>query len=121
MRALSIEGRSADVLVNVIAPYGFSQMTSPWMSEEQAHLFAPSAVAPQVAWLASQACGVTGEIFLSGAGRVRRAAALESDSAVLDPANPGATMAALAATPRHGFGDANASFADFMAQLKSGA
>lgn len=119
MRALSIEGRSADVLVNVIAPYGYSQMTSPWMSEEQARLFAPSEVAPLVAWLASPACGVSGEIFLSGAGSVRRAAALESDSAVLDPANPAATIAALYATPSHGFGDANASFADFMARLNS--
>lgn len=117
MRALAIEGRSADVLVNVIAPYGYSQMTSPWMSEEQARLFAPSGVAPLAAWLASPSCNVSGEIFLSGAGSVRRAAALESDSAVLDKADPGASIAGLAPTPRHGFSDANAAFLDFLARL----
>ena len=65
MRTLAIEGRSRGVLANVIAPYGYSQMTAPYMSEGMQAQFDPALVAPLVGWLASEACDVSGEVLVS--------------------------------------------------------
>jgi NAD(P)-dependent dehydrogenase (short-subunit alcohol dehydrogenase family) len=59
MRALAIEGRKHGVRVNVIAPYGYSQMTAPYMPPDMARSFDPALVAPLVGWLCSDACDVS--------------------------------------------------------------
>ncbi|MFN0164276.1 MAG: SDR family NAD(P)-dependent oxidoreductase, partial [Burkholderiales bacterium] len=45
MRTLAIEAGAQGVRVNVVAPYGYSQMTAPWMDDDLARRFDPARVA----------------------------------------------------------------------------
>lgn len=117
MRALAIEGRKQGVRINVIAPYGYSQMTAPYMPQDLARSFDPAQVAPLVGWLCSEACDVTGEVLVSGAGLVRRAEVGESDARWLDPAQVAGTVHALRSVPLRPYPSANASFTRFLEEL----
>jgi NAD(P)-dependent dehydrogenase (short-subunit alcohol dehydrogenase family) len=121
MRALALEGRSSGIGVNVVAPYGYSQMTAPWMSQEQAKRFDPAYVAPLIACLVSAACTVSGEVLVSGGGGVRRAGVKESDTVMLGSSAPAAPLDGLGSTLPNSYGDANAAFAEFMASLDGSA
>jgi NAD(P)-dependent dehydrogenase (short-subunit alcohol dehydrogenase family) len=107
--AMASEGRDAGIAANVIAPYaktrpetGFGPFPASAELNEWLH---PRRVAPLVAWLAHEACPVTGECFSVGGGHyarvqltitdglVDRAASVESIAAnasmILDsPASP---------------------------------
>ncbi len=117
MRALAIEGRHRGVFVNVIAPYGYSQMTAPYMRPEVAASFDPALVAPLVGWLCSPQCDVTGEVLVSGAGLVRRAATGESEAMALCDAPVGEVVHALQAKALQPYASANVSFASFLQEL----
>lgn len=78
MHSLALEGAPKNVRVNAIAPYAATQMTSPHLSDEINAKFAPEAVAPVVARLASGS--TSGEILIAGGGRVARARMRTSDS-----------------------------------------
>lgn len=118
-RALAIEGRRRGVMVNVIAPYGYSQMTAPYMRPEMAASFDPDLVAPLVGWLCSPQCEVTGEVLVSGAGLVRRAGVGESDAAALLARPIGEVVLALQGKGLHAYASANESFARFLQELAS--
>ncbi|HXC39869.1 MAG TPA: SDR family NAD(P)-dependent oxidoreductase, partial [Burkholderiales bacterium] len=94
-RALAIEGRRHAVAANVILPYGYTQMTAPFMEKNAEKTFDPAQVAPLVGWLASEACDVSGEVLVCGAGIVRRATTAESAAMLLDAEQPGDTVHAL--------------------------
>jgi len=117
MRALAIEGRRRDVRVNVIAPYGYSQMTAPYMRPEMAQRFDPARVAPLVGWLCSPQCDVTGEVLVSGAGLVRRAGTGESDALTLRDGPVGDVVHALQGQALQAYPSANDSFARFLQEL----
>ena len=120
-RALAQEGRRKNVLVNVIAPYGLSQMTAAHMSESMAQAFDPALVAPLVGWLASPACDVSGEVLVSGGGMVRRSGTGETDGVLLQAGAIGPALHGLRERPLHQHAGANASFVSFvgdLAQLK---
>ena len=114
MRTLAIEGRKYGVLANVISPYGYSQMTAPHMSDEMQRDFDPALVAPLVGWLASEACDVSGEVLVSGAGLLRRARIGESDAVLLEPGRLSDAVHALAQQPHHSYASAVESFAQFQ-------
>lgn len=114
MQALAIEGARHGVRVNAIAPYGYSQMTAPYMSADMAKAFDPDLVAPLLGWLASAGCDVSGEMLVSGAGWVRRADTGESMALPLAGGDAGATVSALAHQPLAGYASANDSFAAFL-------
>lgn len=116
-RSLAIEGARRQVRVNVIAPYGFSQMTAPYMKPDMAEAFEPARVAPLVGWLCSEACDVSGEVLVSGAGMVRRAQTGETAARSLDEADPGATVHALAGQPVRSYPSANDSFAELLREI----
>lgn len=116
-RALAHEGRSKNVLVNVIAPYGLSQMTAAHMSETMAQAFDPALVAPLVGWLASPACDQSGEVLVSGGGMVRRNGNGETDGALLPSSDIGTVLQALRERPLRSHSGANASFASFVREL----
>lgn len=117
MRALAIEGRRHDMRVNVIAPYGYSQMTAPYMRPEMADSFDPGLVAPLVGWLCSPQCDVTGEVLVSGAGLVRRAGVGESDALALLQGSISDVVHALQDKTLQRYPSANDSFARFLAEL----
>ena len=117
MRALAIEGRGKQVLVNAIAPYATSQMTAPYMQGELATAFDPARVAPLLAWLASAACDLSGEVFVSGAGLVRRASTGETDAAALAGTAVADVLHGLQQKPVRSYATANDSFAELLREL----
>ena len=118
-RALALEGRRKNVLVNVIAPYALSQMTAPHMDESMAQTFDPALVAPLVSWLSSPACDLSGEVLVSGGGMVRRHGTGETDGVLLPCGDMGAALHALRDQPLHAYAGARESFTSFLHNLES--
>jgi NAD(P)-dependent dehydrogenase (short-subunit alcohol dehydrogenase family) len=81
-RALALEGRGCGIAVNMIAPGGATRMMDTTTSEPEyqeminwtKRAMPPELVAPAVAWLVSDACDCTGQVFSVWAGRVARVA-----------------------------------------------
>ncbi len=71
MNVLKIEGAKYDIKVNAIAPIARTRMTEDIFGDAITH-FDPEYVAPVVAYLASEDCGVSGEIWSVGGGSVSR-------------------------------------------------
>lgn len=120
MRALHIEGFARGIHVNAISPYGATPMTAPYMPEGFKDMMNPDLVSPVVAWLASDLCTLSGEIFVSGGGRLRRAkmrtsAVHKFPSADPTPAEITTLMQAVMASDcTASFADAQEDFADFI-------
>jgi NAD(P)-dependent dehydrogenase (short-subunit alcohol dehydrogenase family) len=70
-RVLAQEGARYDIKVNVLAPIARTRMTEELLGPIAPKLD-PGLVAPVAAWLVSQECPVTGEIYSAGGGRVAR-------------------------------------------------
>ena len=119
VRALAIEGRRHGVLVNAIAPYGYSQMTARYMPTEMAVSFDPQRVAPLVAWLSSAGCDVSGEVLVCGGGLVRRAGVGETDALVLQGEDVAGAVHQLQALGWHSHASASDSFSRFLDELPS--
>ncbi|MFN0161761.1 MAG: hypothetical protein ACKVQQ_11065, partial [Burkholderiales bacterium] len=107
---LAIEAGAQGVRVNVVAPYGYSQMTAPWMDDDLARRFDPARVAHLIAALAGPDCRVHGEVLLCGGGVLRRAQMGENRGVALDDASLEGSLAVLKDNPLESFGDANAEF-----------
>jgi len=70
-RSLATAGAKHDILVNVIAPGALTRMAGQ-PADEVAPQMSPELVAPMVAFLAHEACPVSGEIYAAGFGRFAR-------------------------------------------------
>lgn len=117
VRALALEGKRHGVRINAIAPYGYSQMTAPYMASEMATTFDPQRVAPLVGWLASAGCDVSGEVLVCGGGLVRRAGVGETDALTMPPSGLAATVHALHALELNSHASASDSFTRFLGEL----
>lgn len=73
----AIEGAEHGVKSNVLIPAAVTRM-SEGIDTSQFPPMNPDMVAPAVAWLCHEDCSVTGEMFVSAAGRVARAWVAES-------------------------------------------
>jgi NAD(P)-dependent dehydrogenase (short-subunit alcohol dehydrogenase family) len=70
-RSLTTAGAAHGIKVNLIAPAAMTRMAGQPGNEENAEM-SPDLVAPMVAFLAHEACPVSGEIYAAGAGRFAR-------------------------------------------------
>jgi NAD(P)-dependent dehydrogenase (short-subunit alcohol dehydrogenase family) len=70
-RVLAQEGAGYNIKVNALAPIARTRMTEELLGPLAPKLD-PSLVAPAAAWLVSEDCPVTGEIYSAGGGRVAR-------------------------------------------------
>ena len=70
-RALAQEGAKYNIKANAIAPVARTRMTEDLLGP-LAEKLDPALVSPVVAWLASEECPATGQIFSVGGGRVAR-------------------------------------------------
>jgi NAD(P)-dependent dehydrogenase (short-subunit alcohol dehydrogenase family) len=71
MNVLKLEGVRYNIKVNAVAPIALTRMTSDLFSG-MADTFAPEDVSPAVAYLVSEECDLTGEIWSVGGGSVSR-------------------------------------------------
>jgi NAD(P)-dependent dehydrogenase (short-subunit alcohol dehydrogenase family) len=71
MNVLAIEGNKHGILANVVAPTARTRMTEDLLGD-LAERLDPAHVSPMVAYLCSDACDFTHEIFSVGGGRVAR-------------------------------------------------
>ncbi|HKY63586.1 MAG TPA: SDR family NAD(P)-dependent oxidoreductase [bacterium] len=78
MNALKEEGAKFGIKLNAIAPMARSRMTEGILPPEILERLDPREVSPVVAYFASRACAVSGQCWAVGAGRVARAAIVES-------------------------------------------
>ena len=70
-RVLAIEGRKHGIKANAIAPIALTRMTEE-MFGEAGKALDPKLVSPLVAYLASEACDVSGEVYSAGGGLISR-------------------------------------------------
>ncbi len=80
---LELEGQKYNIKTNVIAPVAASRLTEDVMPPPVLERLKPELVSPVVAYLCSEECQVSGNIFTAGGGYVGRAAIYESKGAVL--------------------------------------
>jgi NAD(P)-dependent dehydrogenase (short-subunit alcohol dehydrogenase family) len=71
MNVLKLEGARYGINVNAVAPIAATRMTADLLGDS-ASRFPPSQVAPAVAFLGSEACTFTGEVWSVGGGSVSR-------------------------------------------------
>jgi NAD(P)-dependent dehydrogenase (short-subunit alcohol dehydrogenase family) len=71
LNVLKLEGAKYNIKVNAIAPIAHTRMTEELLGE-MADRFDPESVAPVVAYLCSEACEPTGDIWSVGGGSVSR-------------------------------------------------
>lgn len=82
-RGLAMEGLKNNINVNIIAPFAYTPMTAQYHPTDESEAQSPHKVAPVVAWLLSEECGITGETIVASAGAFRRAEAIESHGVTL--------------------------------------
>lgn len=72
MNALRLEGQKYNIMVNALAPVAGTRMTESLMTPEVLDKLRPEYVSPMVAYLCSEQCQRTGEIWSAGAGYFAR-------------------------------------------------
>ena len=72
MNALRLEGQKYNIMVNALAPVAGTRMTENLMPPEVVARLKPEYVSPMVAYLCSEQCQRTGEIWSAGAGYFAR-------------------------------------------------
>lgn len=115
--SLADELRRTPIRVNILTPYAATKMTA--RADRPADPRTdPKSTGPVLAWLCSPEIDRSGEIWVAGAGHMRAARAMESETAPIDPAALDKIAERLAAMPRPRFyPGGEAAFADFYAQI----
>ncbi len=110
--------------MNAIAPYADTKMTTGHMPEDVAERFTSERVAPVVCWLVSEQCDLTGEVFIAGAGLLRRVRIAETISVSIDESADDAIESAgqavrdiMGVQECHPMSDAGSEFMDMAGEL----
>jgi len=72
MNALRLEGQKYNIMMNALAPVAGTRMTESLMTPEVLEKLKPEFASPMVAYLCSEECQRTGEIWSAGAGYFAR-------------------------------------------------
>jgi len=113
INCLKFEGAKYNILCNAISPSAKTRMTEGLIPEAVLEFMRPELVSPAVAWMASEQCNVSGEIFGANAGFYKRVKYIESEGVQFDPTKPVTPEMFADALPRimdiskpieHGFG-----------------
>jgi NAD(P)-dependent dehydrogenase (short-subunit alcohol dehydrogenase family) len=87
VRGLAAEGQAKGIKVNLVSPAGATRMAGNMADSEFKDWFLRTAredqVSPLVAYLAHEACAVSGELFVAGGGRIARTVIGETRGLVL--------------------------------------
>jgi 3-hydroxyacyl-CoA dehydrogenase/3a,7a,12a-trihydroxy-5b-cholest-24-enoyl-CoA hydratase len=83
-KTLAHEGMKNNIRANVIAPIAGSRMTETIMPPELVAKLKPEYVSPLVAYLCSEGCEETAQIYAVGGGYVSRVAIVEAKGAMID-------------------------------------
>jgi len=86
-KTLAHEGMKNNIRANVIAPIAGSRMTETIMPPELVAKLKPEYVSPLVAYLCSEGCEETAQIYAVGGGYVSRVAIVEAKGAMIDVSN----------------------------------
>lgn len=101
-RALAGEGEGHGIHVNLVAPSGASRMAANMPESAFRTWFLdalrPELVSPVVAWLAHHESSITGEIFVTGGGRISRVVLTETPGRMMTGTGIEAARDALLAT-----------------------
>ena len=85
VNALRLEGQKYNIMVNALAPVAATRMTEDLMTPEVLAKMKPEFVSPMVAYLCSEQCQHTGDIWAAGAGYFSRIEYREGPGVRLGP------------------------------------
>jgi NAD(P)-dependent dehydrogenase (short-subunit alcohol dehydrogenase family) len=85
VNALRLEGQKYNIMVNALAPVAGTRMTEDLMTPEVLAKMKPEFVSPMVAYLCSEQCQHTGDIWSAGAGYFSRIEYREGPGVRLGP------------------------------------
>jgi len=85
MNCVAQEGARSRINANTIVPTAGTRLTFTVMPEDAIGKVKPEYVAPLVAWLCSEGCSESGQIFSAGGGYYSRVAVVEGSGVALDP------------------------------------
>ncbi len=83
MNTLELEGAKYNIKANTIAPVAASRLTEDVMPPAVLEKLKPEYVSPAVAYLCSEECQLSGNIFTAGGGYIGRAAIVEGKGAFI--------------------------------------
>ncbi len=87
MHGIKLDCEKAGIRVNCISPFAFTRMVENLFPKELKEQIAPEHVSAGVAYLASRACNLNGEVLIAGGGHFAIARTIETEGIdIADPA-----------------------------------
>ena len=86
MLSVRLEGAKYNIIANTIVPVAGTRLTATVMPPQVVDMLKPEFVSPIAAYAVSEACTLSGQIFVAGAGYFSRAAIVEGPGVFFDDA-----------------------------------